>query len=56
MDLPADLIAEDLHRDFVVGLRFIGQDDHLPGGFVHRDDPLILEKNIDGLGLQRAER
>ena len=56
VDLPADLIAEDLHRDFVVGLRFIGRDDHLPGGFVHRDDPLILEKNIDGLGLQRAER
>ncbi len=56
MDLPADLIAEDLHRDFVVGLRLIGRDDHLPGGFVHRDDPLILEKNIDDLGLQRAER
>jgi hypothetical protein len=24
VDLPADLIAEDLHRDFVVGLRLIG--------------------------------
>ena len=56
MDLPADLIAEDLHRDFVVGLRLIGRDDHLPGGFVHRDDPLILEENVDGFGLQRAKR
>jgi len=56
VDSPADLIAEDLHRDFVVGLRLVGRDDHLPGGFVHRDDPLILEKNVDGLGLQRAER
>lgn len=56
MDLLANLIAEDLHRDFVVGLRLVGRDDHLPGGFVYRDDPLILEENIDGLGLQRAER
>ena len=56
INLPANLIAEDLHRDFVVGLWLVGRDDHLPGGFVHRDDPLILEKNIDGLGLQRAER
>ncbi len=56
MDLLANLIAEDLHCDFVVGLRLVGRDDHLPGGFVHRDDPLILEKNVDGLGLQRAER
>jgi hypothetical protein len=54
--LLANLIAEDLHCDFVVGLRLVGRDDHLPGGFVHRDDPLILEKNVDGLGLQRAER
>ena len=56
INLLANLIAEDLHCDFVVGLRLVGRDDHLPGGFVHRDDPLILEKNIDGLGLQRAER
>ena len=56
INLLANLIAEDLHRDFVVGLRLVGRDDHLPGGFVHRDDPLILEKNVDGLGLQRAER
>ena len=55
-NLLANLIAEDLHCDFVVGLRLVGRDDHLPGGFVHRDDPLILEKNVDGLGLQRAER
>ena len=56
INLLANLIAEDLHCDFVVGLRLVGRDDHLPGGFVHRDDPLILEKNVDGLGLQRAER
>ena len=56
MDLLANLIAEDLHRDFVVGLRLVGRDNHLPGGFVNRDDPLILEENFDGFGLQRAER
>ena len=56
VDLLANLIAEDLHRHLIVGLRLVGGDDHLPGGFVHRDDPLILKKNIDVLGLQPAER
>lgn len=56
MDLLANLIAEDLHCDFVAWLRVVGRDDHLSGWFVHRNDPLVLEENVDGFGLQRAER
>lgn len=52
----ADLIADDFHGDFVARLRIVGGNDHLPGWFVHGDDPLVLVDNIDGLGLQGAMR
>ena len=56
VNMFADLIAENLHGDFVARLRIVGGNDHLPGWFVHGDDPLVLVDNIDGLGLQGAMR
>lgn len=51
MDLLADLITEDFHGHLIARLRVVGGDDQLSGGFVDRDDPLVLEENLDGPGL-----
>lgn len=49
----ANLIAEDLHRDLIIGLRVIRRDDHLPGGFVDGDDGVVLVEDVENHLLRR---
>lgn len=46
VNVLADLIPKDLHRDLIIRVRMIGRMDELSGWFVDRDQEFIAVENL----------